>query len=335
MFNVLKEEFKANTLKMQQIRAVHERKEKEIRDVYAPGKIPRFLHEEEKNYKSAMKKARLDAINQLNASVKKIESAQGGMDSHIDTALLTELNAISASGLGLTASELKNIGQKVLSSGSAICARKLIEIAEMSGIKLTMPDPDKARSALYECAEELLDFYKGYDGIAQYKTDMSIDEGKYCFKLNGKFIDEHERKFDVATSSNLSETKKAIEEAEGDAKEKTLENALNEFKNMISTEDILEQKKSDAAEFVKQYNSKMNPSNMPQPQVAFMRPSPGVVSRRVPRPAKRPDITLDADASDASDATKYAKKYNKANFERALSNIDNSADIGGKTPLTF
>ena len=74
---------------------------------------------------------------------------------------------------------------------------------------------------------------------------------------------------------------------------------------------------------------------MPQPQVAFMRPSPGVVSRRVPRPAKRPDITLDADASDASDATKYAKKYNKANFERALSNIDNSADIGGKTPLTF
>ena len=45
MFNVLKEEFKANTLKMQQIRAVHERKEKEIRDVYAPGKIPRFLHE--------------------------------------------------------------------------------------------------------------------------------------------------------------------------------------------------------------------------------------------------------------------------------------------------
>ena len=38
MFNVLKEEFKANTLKMQQIRAVHERKEKEIRDVYAPGK---------------------------------------------------------------------------------------------------------------------------------------------------------------------------------------------------------------------------------------------------------------------------------------------------------
>lgn len=315
MFNVLKEEFKANTLKMQQIRAVHERKEKEIRDVYAPGKIPRFLHEEEKNYKSAMKKARLDAINQLNASVKKVESAQGGMDSHIDTALLTELNAISASGLGLTASELKNIGQKVLSSGSAICARKLIEIAEMSGIKLTMPDPDKARSVLYECAEELLDFYKHYDGTAKYKTNMSIDEGKYCFKLNGKFIDEHEKKFEAATSSNLNQTKKAVEEAEEDKKEKTLENALNEFRKMVSTEDVPEQKKSDAAEFVKAYNSKMNPSNMPQPQVAFMRPSPGVVSKRVPKPKARPDLTYNTADTPASTAAKELSQKMAARTE--------------------
>ena len=315
MFNVLKEEFKANTLKMQQIRAVHERKEKEIRDVYAPGKIPRFLHEEEKNYKSAMKKARLDAINQLNASVKKIESAQGGMDSHIDTALLTELNAISASGLGLTASELKNIGQKVLSSGSAICARKLIEIAEMSGIKLTMPDPDKARSVLYECAEELLDFYKHYDGTAKYKTNMSIDEGKYCFKLNGKFIDEHEKKFEAATSSNLNKTKKDVEEAEEDKKEKTLENALNEFRKMVSTEDVPEQKKSDAAEFVKAYNSKMNPSNMPQPQVAFMRPSPGVVSKRVPKPKARPDLTYNTADTPASTAAKELSQKMAARTE--------------------
>lgn len=315
MFNVLKEEFKANTLKIQQIRAVHERKEKEIRDVYAPGKIPRFLHEEEENYKSAMKKARLDAINQLNASVKKIESAQGGMDSHIDTALLTELNAISASGLGLTASELKNIGQKVLSSGSAICARKLIEIAEMSGIKLTMPDPDKARSVLYECAEELLDFYKHYDGTAKYKTNMSIDEGKYCFKLNGKFIDEHEKKFEAATSSNLNQTKKAVEEAEEDKKEKTLENALNEFRKMVSTEDVPEQKKSDAAEFVKAYNSKMNPSNMPQPQVAFMRPSPGVVSKRVPKPKARPDLTYNTADTPASTAAKELSQKMAARTE--------------------
>ena len=237
------------------------------------------------------------------------------MDSHIDTDLLTELNAISASGLGLTASELKNIGQKVLSSGSAICARKLIEIAEMSGIKLTMPDPDKARSVLYECTEELLDFYKHYDGTAKYKTNMSIDEGKYCFKLNGKFIDEHEKKFESATISNLNQTKKAVEEAEEDKKEKTLENALNEFRKMVSTEDVPEQKKSDAAEFVKAYNSKMNPSNMPQPQVAFMRPSPGVVSKRVPKPKARPDLTYNTADTPASTAAKELSQKMAARTE--------------------
>lgn len=88
MFDILKEEFKANTAKMQQIRAAHEKKEREIRDVYAPGKIPQFLHEEEENYKSAMKKARLDAINQLNSAVQKLEGQQGGMTATIDTELL-------------------------------------------------------------------------------------------------------------------------------------------------------------------------------------------------------------------------------------------------------
>lgn len=303
-FDVLRKHFKENTERMQLIRATHESKVKEIRETYREEKVTQYLHDEEKRYKVQMQNARVDAIETLNKNVKKIESAQGGMDSHIDTALLTELNAISASGLGLTASELKNIGQKVLSSGSAICARKLIEIAEMSGIKLTMPDPDKARSVLYECAEELLDFYKHYDGTAKYKTNMSIDESKYCFKLNGKFIDEHEKKFEAATSSNLNQTKKAVEEAEEDKKEKTLENALNEFRKMVSTEDVPEQKKSDAAEFVKAYNSKMNPSNMPQPQVAFMRPSPGVVSKRVPKPKARPDLTYNTADTPASTAAK-------------------------------
>ncbi len=302
-FDVLRKHFKENTERMQLIRATHESKVKEIRETYREEKVTQYLHDEEKRYKVQFQNARVDAIETLNKNVKKIESAQGGMDSHIDTALLTELNAISASGLGLTASELKNIGQKVLSSGSAICARKLIEIAEMSGIKLTMPDPDKARSVLYECAEDLLDFYKHYDGAAKYKTNMSIDESKYCFKLNGKFIDEHERRFDVATSSNLSETKKAVAETTGD-KEKTLENALNEFRKMVSTEDLPEQKKSDAAEFVKAYNSKMNPSNMPQPQVVFMRPSPGVVSKRVPKPKARPDLTYNTADTPASTAAK-------------------------------
>ena len=218
-FDVLRKHFKENTERMQLIRATHESKVKEIRETYREEKVTQYLHDEEKRYKVQLQNARVDAIETLNKNVKKIESAQGGMDSHIDTALLTELNAISASGLGLTASELKNIGQKVLSSGSAICARKLIEIAEMSGIKLTMPDPDKARSVLYECAEELLDFYKHYDGTAKYKTNMSIDESRYCFKLNGKFIDEHEKKFEAATSSNLNQTKKAVEEAEEDKKE--------------------------------------------------------------------------------------------------------------------
>ena len=210
MFEILKEEFKSNTAKMQQIRAAHEKKVKEIRDVYAPGKIPQFLHEEELSYTAAMKKARLDAINQLNSAVKKLEKQQGGMTATIDTELLATLNAVSNSGMGLTAAELRELGEKVLASGSSICARKLSEIAEESGISLTMPDPEKAKSVLYEAAEKMMSFYRNYNGADKYRADMQTDESRYYFMTDGKFLDDYERQYEVATTSNLEGLKKPL-----------------------------------------------------------------------------------------------------------------------------
>lgn len=305
MFDILKEEFRANTAKMQQIRAAHEKKVREIRDVYAPGKIPQFLHEEEENYKSAMKKARLGAINQLNSAVQKLEEQQGGMTATIDTELLATLNVVGGSGVGLTAAELRELGEKVLSSGSSICARKLSEIAEESGIKLTMPDPDKARSVLYECAEELLDFYKNYDGIAQYETNMSIDEGKYYFKLNGKFIDEHEKKFESASTSNLARIKEAVARAHETGHGETIEAATEQFRKMVRADDLPEKKPSEAAAFAKAYSERMCPQKKAlQPQVEFMRPSPGIACKRVPHPKPRPNLTYNTTDTAASTAAK-------------------------------
>lgn len=313
MFDILKEEFKANTAKMQQIRAAHEEKEKKIRDVYAPGKIPQFLHEEEKNYEITMKKARLDAVNQLNNTVKRLEGQQGGMTATIDTELLATLTAVSNSGMGLTAAELRELGEKVLSSGSSICARKLSEIAEESGIKLTMPDPDKARSVLYECAEELLDFYKNYDGIAQYETNMSIDEGKYYFKLNGKFIDEHEKKYRSASTSNLVKIKEAVAKAQETGHEETIEAAAKQLQKMIHADDLPEKKPSEASAYAKAYSARMNPSEKDlQAQAAFMRPSPGIVSKRVPHPKPRPDLAYSTADTPGSAA---AKKLSEQAFE--------------------
>ena len=65
----------------------------------------------------AVQSERLAAINTLNDSVKKLEASQnGGITDKIDTVMLTELNAISQSNMGLTAAELKAVGQRVLAS---------------------------------------------------------------------------------------------------------------------------------------------------------------------------------------------------------------------------
>lgn len=305
MFDILKEDFKANTLKMQQIRAAHEKKEKEIRDVYAPGKIPQFQHEEEANYKSEMKNARLDAINQLNSAVEKLEKQQGGMTAAIDTELLATLNAVSNSGMGLTAAELRELGERVLTSGSSICARKLSEIAEESGISLTMPDPEKAKSVLYSAAEKMMGFYRNYNGVDKYRVDMGTDESRYYFMADGKFLDDYEKQYKIATTSSLVRVQKAAAEAQKTGHEETIEAAAEQFRKMVRADDLPEKKPSEASAYAKAYSAKMCPSEKElQPQVAFMKPSPGIVSKRVPHPKQRPDLTYDTADTAASAAAK-------------------------------
>lgn len=305
MFEILKEDFKANTLKMQQIRAAHEKKEKEIRDVYAPGKIPQFLRAEEESYKSTMEKSRLDAINQLNSAVKKLEEQQGGMTATIDTDLLATLNAVSNSQMGLTAAELRELGEKVLASGSSICARKLSEIAEESGISLTMPDPEKAKSVLYEAAEKMMKFYRNYNGVDKYRADMRTDESRYYFMADGKFLDDFEKQYEAATTSSLVRIQKAVAEAQKTGHEETIEAATEQFRKMVRADDLPEKKPSEASEYAKAYSARMCPSEKDfQSQAVFMRPSPGTVSKRVPHPKQRPDFTCDTADSAASTAAK-------------------------------
>lgn len=309
MFDILKKEFEANALKMQQIRAEHEKREKEIRDTYAPGKIPQFLHEEEENYKSAMKNARLDAINQLNSAVLGMEKQQGGMTATIDTELLATLNAVGNSGMGLTAAELRELGEKVLASGSSICARKLSEIAEESGISLTMPDPEKAKSVLYEAAEKMMSFYRNYNGVGKYRAGMQIDESQYYFMADGKFLDDYERRYELATTSNLARIKEDVAEAQETGSKETIEEAIEaaaeQFRKMIRADDLPEKKPSEASAYAKAYSAKMCPLEKDlQPQVAFMRPSPDIVCKRVPKPKARPDLTYNTADTSASTAAK-------------------------------
>lgn len=160
LFTDLKPQVVDFSVKIQGMKADHEKKNMEIRETYASGKIPIYLKEEDERYKKAVQAARAEAIGKLNDSVNKLENSEGGVTDKIDAALLNELNAISESGIGLTATELSNVGEKVLASGFAICCRKLSEIATQSGFDIDMPDPTRARNILYQASGEMLEFFK-------------------------------------------------------------------------------------------------------------------------------------------------------------------------------
>lgn len=327
----LKNQVVAFGKKMQSIKADHEKKVVEIKKTYVNAKIPQFVRDENERYQKAVQSERLAAINTLNDSVKKLEASQnGGITDKIDTVMLNELNAISQSNMALTAAELKAVGQRVLASGSAICCRKLTDIAHQSGYQLHLPDPAEAKKVLYEASEQILNFFKFYDGANPYASNAPYGSSKYGLMASGRFLDDYERQFDRTTANTLADTKKALEDAKEKSNADAITEAAEKLKEMVQSDSLPEKKESMAAEFARKYNEKMCPKNVNQ-QPMFIQPSPGVKSKRAPRPAQRPDISLDTSVSFAAQA---ARRASEKAWEEATRLVDNSAEIPD-VPVTF
>lgn len=327
----LKNQVVAFGKKMQSIKADHEKKVVEIKKTYVNAKIPQFVRDENERYQKAVQSERLAAINTLNDSVKKLEASQnGGITDKIDTVMLNELNAISQSNMGLTAAELKAVGQRVLASGSAICCRKLTDIAHQSGYQLHLPDPAEAKKVLYEASEQILNFFKFYDGSNPYASNVPYGFSKYGLMASGRFLDDYERQFERATANTLADTRKALEDAEGKGNADAITEAAEKLKEMVQSDSLPEEKPSKGAEFARKYSEKMGPRNGNQ-QPMFIQPSPGVKPKRALRPAQRPDISLDTSVSFAAQA---AQRASEKAWEEAARLVDNSAEIPD-VPATF
>lgn len=240
--------------KMQNIRADHEKKVVEIRRTYVSAKVPQFVRDEDERYKKAVQSERLAAINTLNDSVKKLESSQsGGITDKIDTAMLNELNIIAGANMGLTSTELKDIGQRVLASGSAICCRKLTDIAHQSGYQLHLPDPAEAKKVLYEASEQILNFFKFYDGSNPYASNVPYGSSKYGLMASGRFLDDYEKQFERATANTLADIKKALTDAKETNNVDAITEAAEKLKEMVQSDSLPEEKPSKGAEFAKKW----------------------------------------------------------------------------------
>ena len=124
---------------------------------------------------------------------------------------------------------------------------------------------------------------------------------------DGKFLDDYERQYETATTSNLVRIKEAVAKAQETGHEETIEAAAEQFRKMVRADDLPEKKPSEASAYAKAYSKRMCPQEKAlQPQVEFMRPSPGIACKRVPhpKPKARPDLTYNTADTPASTAAK-------------------------------
>jgi hypothetical protein len=220
--------------------------------------------------------------------------------------------------------------KRVLASGSAICCRKLTDIAQQSGYQLHLPDPAEAKKVLYEASEQILNFFKFYDGSNPYASNTPFGSNKYGLMASGRFLDDYEKQFELATANTLADIKKALTDAKETNNVDAITEAAEKLKEMVQPDSLPEEKPSKAAAFARRYSEKMGPRNGNQ-QPMFIQPSPGVKPKRALRPAQRPDISLDTSVSFAAQA---AQRASEKAWEEAARLVDNSAEIPD-VPVTF
>lgn len=166
---------------------------------------------------------------------------------------------------------------------------------------------------------------------------MSIPNLRTCW-----VITEHERgrkwilrhsilKFGTRSGIYIRDTG-TYDEAQESGHKETIQEAEQQFKKMVQSTELPEVKPSAAAEYAQKYSAHMNPK-VNEAQAKFMQPNTDVKTRRAPRPAERPDISLDMNVSNAS---QYAKLASEKAFMNAAKLIDNSAELSeDKSPVTI
>lgn len=175
-----------------------------IKKTYLPDVQKVEIEKLNTEFEKREKEIRAEHLHTLEATVHVMKSAeQGKTTSRIDFNLLSELNALSTTGIPLTKYEISQYAERSLLSGSSICCRKIVDMARKSGFKLSMPDGSTASAILDSVAEQMNTCIRRFDGNSTIDNNTTTDEIVIKMVADGNFLNALERQFESVTVSDL------------------------------------------------------------------------------------------------------------------------------------
>lgn len=175
--------------------------------LYQQGALPKKLEEIEKTYAKRYTDVRSIATSKLEMEVMGLKKRNQGkfLPNHVDLVLLNEINAISASGVLLTESEIEDYCKRAFSSRSSFCVRAVQELARKSGIRLDAPTEDLAVKVIDKAKNRLktiIDTYDGKFAFGDRGKDQSIIMDAHGFTDNG-FLARLEQEYQKNTLEDI------------------------------------------------------------------------------------------------------------------------------------
>lgn len=236
---------------------------------YQKGILPKKLEEIEKTYAKRYENVRSIAATKLEMEVKALKKRNQGkfLPNHVDLTLLNEINAINASGVPLTESEIEDYCKRAFSSRSSFCVRAVMELARKSGMRLDAPTEDLAVKVIDKTNDRLKKIIEKYDGRFQFgdiNRDQSIVMDAHGFGENG-FLSRLEREYQNCTLEDIKITEMSRKEfdvkeavARVESQKKPIE--LAEVGENIGVSAKPDGSRSSAAQLAREYSARMNQS---------------------------------------------------------------------------
>ena len=226
--------------------------------------LPNELKSISAEYAPLLEASRQRALSRLDGVTSSMRTRNEGkfLPGFINTNLLEKMNIIANANIKLTEEELKDIARECMKSKSDFCCRKLLDIAEKSNYKMTLPNEFAANQVLDEAHGKIKEIIQKYDGSTQHNNTTTADMRDVKLGIKGLFLDKLEQQYNNSTVEDITISRLTPKEYYQRENEKARNEEIEvvEVGNRLGINAEQIKKESAAGKFAKNYSARMQSS---------------------------------------------------------------------------
>lgn len=233
---------------------------------YNQNALPEQIKKIRSEYAKKYALVRENALTKVKNETKSIKQRNQGKfkPDFVDLELLNEINAIAASGVQMTESEVEAYCRRALASRSSFYVRAVQNIAKKSNIRLNVPTEDTAVQVIDAADKRLRKIISIYDGEFKFgdrNKDQSLIMDSHGWGDSG-FLGRLEKEYQSATLEDIKISQMSRKEFETKSAVARVEQMKKPVESVEIGEDIGIRAKDDgsksvAAQYAKKYSQKM------------------------------------------------------------------------------